>query len=79
MADRWACPFCGRYSAEEPATKLQPLTHHLETVGAAKAGKDAIWAVFCWYCGARGPLSGSIAEALARWGHRADSRGAPRW
>lgn len=72
FATVWGCPFCGRFSAEEPSLKRQPHSHYVET--PAK-----LFVMVCWFCGARGPLSGSVREAGERWKYRADSQGAPKW
>lgn len=73
----WDCPFCGRMSAEEPGLKRQPHSHLVDKVGGTN--RDPILAVWCWHCGAHGPLASSVRVALERWRHRADQQGAPRW
>lgn len=67
------CAHCGRMSASEPDFKRRPTCHHVIEE------PRRLFAVRCWYCGARGPLSGSVVEAIARWRYLAMTNGAPKW
>lgn len=76
----WDCAFCGRMSAEEPALKRKSACHTIEAIAPpATPQSPRVLAVRCWWCGARGPLAGSVAEAVERWQYSADRQGAPRW
>jgi transcription elongation factor Elf1 len=72
----WDCPFCGRLSVSEPAAGPQaPQRHSILSV----ADQGRIVAVRCWYCGARGPLGDTPKDAIEKWQHSADAKGAAKW
>jgi hypothetical protein len=71
----WDCPFCGRLSAAEPTLRIAPQTHQV----VEDPTHSKLFAVRCWYCGARGPLGGSPRQAVERWRHLAARNGVPTW
>lgn len=71
--EKHSCPFCGRFSAQEPQLRAATHTHRIDQSSAGN------FFVLCWYCSASGPLSGTAREAVKRWGSRGETGSPPVW